>query len=128
MANPKKILLVEDDDIFLFTATFVLNKAFPNAEIAIKHHGQEALDYLMDHEPDLLFLDLNMPKMNGWEFLEAYEKLNLNQKGKVVLVMLTTSMNPDDRKKAETIKSLDGFISKPLTVEAINDLIATYLD
>jgi CheY-like chemotaxis protein len=121
MANPKKILLVEDDDIFLFTATFVLNKAFPNAEIAIKHHGQEALDYLMDHEPDLLFLDLNMPKMNGWEFLE---ELKLSNKPiNYPIVIVTSSIDPEDKKKADRNEFVKDYLEKPLNVDILKALV-----
>jgi CheY-like chemotaxis protein len=128
------VLLIDDDEATNYLHKMIIKNANCTEKCLVVESGYEALELLTSKEndkylqPDLIFLDINMPKMNGWEFLEAYENLNLNQRGKMILVMLTTSMNPDDRKKAETIENLDGFISKPLTVEAINDLIAKYLD
>ena len=122
MHNPKNILLVEDDDIFLFTATFVLNKAFPNTEITIKHQGEEALEYLKEHSPDLLFLDLNMPKMDGWEFLEALKTSDLSVTYPIIIV--TSSIDPEDKRKAERNELVKDYLEKPLNVDVLKALIS----
>lgn len=122
MNEPKNILLVEDDDIFLFTATFVLNKAFPNTEITIKHQGQEALDYLENRTPDLLFLDLNMPKMDGWEFLEELEESKIQVDFPIIIV--TSSIDPEDKRKAERNSLVSDYLEKPLRIETLKALIS----
>ena len=61
--------------------------------------------------------------INGWEFLEAYKKLNVEQQGKIVLVMITTSLNPDDEEKANKIEKITNFVQKPLSVKMINQLL-----
>ena len=72
--------------------------------------------------PELILLDINMPAINGWEFIEEYEEiieeLNLN----TTIVMLTTSINPDDKIKALSYDSVKKFENKPLTVEKLKEI------
>ena len=64
-----------------------------------------------------------MPGINGWEFLEAYDELEEKQHGRIVIVMLTTSLNPDDEKKANSIPPINGFQNKPLTPESLQEIL-----
>jgi CheY-like chemotaxis protein len=72
--------------------------------------------------PHIILVDINMPVLNGWEFLEVYEKLNI-QRQKVFLYMLSSSVYEYDIEKAKGFKSVDGFISKPLTIERLKELL-----
>ena len=67
-----------------------------------------------------------MPKMNGWEFLEAYDKLNVRKKEHGIIIMLTTSLNPDDELKARAISEIDGFENKPLRADGLEKVLTTY--
>lgn len=64
--------------------------------------------------------------MNGWEFLNAYEKLPDEQHAQIVVMMLTTSLNPDDKSKADTIGGVSGFLSKPLTKQLLKEILETH--
>ena len=129
---PKKlncILLVDDDEATNFIHRLVIEETDCAENIIAIQRPEEALKFLTTKEhdnfpnPDLLFLDINMPRMNGWEFLDAYDKLPAEQKAKVVIVMLTTSSNPADIERARARGQLGGFMSKPLTSKMILDVI-----
>ncbi|NJB70036.1 CheY-like chemotaxis protein [Saonia flava] len=124
----KSILLIDDDKATNFVHKIVIKKADCIENVVVAENGQEALEYLhttqnvSPPEPNIIFLDINMPVMNGWEFLEEYEKLNTNEQGDIILIMLTTSLNPDDLKKANGFSSISGYRNKPLTVEMIDEI------
>jgi CheY-like chemotaxis protein len=69
-----------------------------------------------------------MPRMNGWEFLDAYRSIHNEQKYKTIIVMLTTSENPDDRAKAHTIYEINEFLIKPLDEEKLRALLRKYFE
>lgn len=128
------ILLVDDDEPTNFLNQMVLEELNITEQIKVAQNGKEALTYLESTNignvnfplPELILLDINMPAMNGWEFLQQYAKLPANQKANVVIVMLTTSLNPDDRAKADEISEVTGFETKPLTADKIQELLEKY--
>ncbi len=123
------ILLIDDDETTNYVNTILVNKAECAEEVRSVTSGHGALDYLKsvdengNHpQPDLIFLDINMPIMSGWEFIEEYEKLLPEQRGKVLVWMLSTSNNPDDYDRAMKLGS-NGFMAKPLTISKLMDVI-----
>ena len=127
------ILLIDDDEPTNFLNQMTLEQAGCARHIQIVQSGQEALDYLMHKgkysngmpHPDLIFLDINMPAMDGWEFLERYRQLQPEQKASIVMIMLTTSLNPDDEAKAREIPEIKGFEHKPLRAHRLTTLLKT---
>ena len=126
-----KILVVDDEsDIkILFEQRF--RKEIRQAEFVFlfANSGEEALNVLSKnfHEAILILSDINMPGMNGWEFLDAYKKLPEDQTRHIKVLMLTTSINPDEEKKAIDIPEVKGFIHKPLTPEKLEKAINVYI-
>src|SRR5438445_13790262 len=102
----KCIMLVDDNPDDNFFHERVIKKDNAAEFVVAKQTGMDALEYLKskksneDPHPDLIFLDINMPGMNGWEFLEEYNKLDEIFKSRAIIIMLTTSENPDDKMKA----------------------------
>ena len=126
------VLLVDDDYVTNFLNAKVIEHAKIAEHVEVKLNGQEALDFLTKEKitdtasPCLILLDINMPIMDGWEFLQAYQQGALDQKNKANIVMLTTSSNPDDIKRAQNIPFVSGFKSKPLTTEILEDIIHSH--
>ena len=123
------ILLIDDDKPTNYFHKIIINDSGLTERVIAIQSGQEALEYLGQKEegqyprPDLIFLDINMPAMDGWEFLEEYNKLDKNKKAKILIIMLTTSINPEDEKKAKEINLINGFQRKPLSVEMLEKII-----
>jgi CheY-like chemotaxis protein len=125
------IMLVDDNYDDNFFHERVIKKSNLPCTVITKSTGAEALEYLRAKEtheahPDLIFLDINMPKMNGWEFLEAYHQLNKELKSEAIVIMLTTSDNIDDVQRAQAIAS--EYYTKPLTKEKFLSIVKKYLD
>lgn len=125
------ILLIDDNPADNEFHEIAIRKAGICDQIKVALDGFEALNYIRQSTvdstnfptPDLIFLDVNMPGMNGFEFLEEYQKLDEEIKSKLVIMMLTTSLNPDDELRAKTYNSLRGFMNKPLTTDTLQKLI-----
>ena len=120
-------LLVDDDPISCFIIEKVITAAHLTRYSHIVHNGKEAIDFITENCelvfvppncPDLIFLDLNMPVMNGFDFLEAYNALDFQFKSKMKIVVLTSSTNPTDLERLQGY-NLAGFLNKPLTVEGL---------
>jgi CheY-like chemotaxis protein len=127
------VLLIDDDEPTNYLNQATLAEADCTERIEVAQSGQAALDYLRKSGedlsyplPSLIFLDINMPAMDGWEFLGYYEALTQTQKAEVVVVMLTTSLNPEDETRAAVIPSISGFRCKPLTRTMIDSLLRVY--
>jgi CheY-like chemotaxis protein len=123
------ILLVDDNTDDNFFHKIIINKMNIVNRIDVVINGLEALAYLKKENqspPELIFLDINMPKMNGWEFLEQYKHLDVKQKARVVIMILTTSANPDDIKRANEIEEVTGFETKPLTEKMLTEILKQY--
>ncbi|HTF82050.1 MAG TPA: response regulator [Cytophagales bacterium] len=126
------ILLIDDDEPTNFINELVIKKMDCTHKVVSKSGARDALEYLKSQhngthpQPDLIFLDINMPAMNGWDFLEEYKTLDDRQKAKIVIVMLTTSLNPDDEERANKIKEINAFKSKPLTKELMEEILNKY--
>lgn len=133
--NPKlnSILVIDDDEPTNYLNLMIIEEAQCANFVKAVQSGKEALDYLensnhLNESPDLIILDINMPAMNGWEFLEKYRLLQKNKQGKVMVVMLTTSLFPEDREKAIEIPEVSGFENKPLTREKLDKILEKYFE
>src|ERR1700759_91114 len=121
------IMLVDDNPDDNFFHERVIRKNGSANIIVAKQTGPDALNYLKnraehpDKHPDLIFLDINMPGMNGWEFLTEYNKLDKELQSHAIVVMLTTSDNPDDKARAKDFGILFDFKTKPLTREMLQE-------
>lgn len=125
MDNKINLLVIDDDDINIFIIKKIVEKTGYNVNMVSKTNGLLAIDYLkatfgQESFPHLILIDINMPVLNGWEFLDAYEALNVSEK--VDMYMLSSSVYENDIEKAKTFSKVRGFISKPLSIERLIEL------
>ena len=121
------VMLIDDEEIDQKTYQRVLNRSGKANEVLIFTYATDALAYLKetpDKTIDVIFLDINMPRMNGFEFLEAATEELGEAFARMVIVMLTTSIDPSDRKRAEDNPLVRDFLDKPLTIEHVNHVAA----
>ena len=128
----KKILLVDDDEHTNFLNKTIIRHAKFADEVVSQIKAEEALKYIAEETrngnlPDLIFLDINMPLMDGWDFMREYARMGLNGVGPKV-IMLTSSINPKDEERAAAIEELSGFRSKPLSYDVLNDIYDRFFD
>lgn len=116
MPKIEKILMVDDDPIFLTLAEFIIRKELPNIQIYKATNGEEAVDFLEEQSVDTILLDLNMPIMNGWDFLNEMERRGKNHR----IFLLTSSIDPSDRQKAKDNPLVKSMLEKPLDQEKVN--------
>jgi CheY-like chemotaxis protein len=122
------IMLIDDNRHDNFFHERVIRKSDVTRQVIVHKKASDAINHLMAHKadsseyPELIFLDINMPGMNGWEFLEEFKKME-QEKQVPIIVMLTTSSNPDDLQKAKIAGSVVDFKSKPLTKEVLQEII-----
>src|SRR6185437_5498446 len=123
------IWLVDDDEINNFISIKLIKKALTNTDIMACLHGKYAIELLQDIQredasklPDYILLDINMPIMNGWEFLDEYTRLNIDPLGKCKVYIISSSVFSNDINKARSYPLVKDFVSKPLNVDKIVEL------
>jgi CheY-like chemotaxis protein len=126
------VLSIDDDKV-----TQVLNGVHLNTHkfcntIIKAYNGLEAIDFFkkllsgevsMESFPEVIFLDLNMPMMDGWDFLEAFKRDFAHFEVKTSIFILSSSINPEDLERAKNEKRIVGFLEKPLNAENIKKVI-----
>ena len=127
----KHLLLVDDDPTTNFFNRHLIGKMEIFDQIHEAANGQAALDKIAElHDrgeaPDMILLDINMPIMNGFEFLDRYTKLDDKIKSSVVVCMLTTSLAQEDLERSKEYDILNDYIDKPLYEAKMRELILKY--
>ena len=128
------ILCVDDDPITLMLCKKVIGKTTFSNKIITAQNGEEALSYFdaIRNEfevnnkttplPQLIFLDLNMPVMGGWEFLDCFSTSNYSNFNTIKVVVLSSTIDPEDLQKASTYPMVIDFLSKPITLSMLDYL------
>jgi len=130
MNKPFIICIVDDDEIYKFTMrkTIEMNKLA--RKVLIFFDGEEALDFITDNLgnnqdlPDVIFLDINMPIMDGFQFMQEYIKIKPRVGKKITIYMVSSSVDADDIEKANEISDIAGYLIKPIKASELNDIIA----
>ena len=125
-----KTLFIDDDRATNFLNKHIAKSSDSIVSIHLMHSGFEALTFLEKclndsaEKPNLIFLDINMPAMNGWEFLEQFYKLNEDLVNEIKVVILSSSDDPKDINRFRNNERLLDFVRKPLNREALDSVLA----
>ena len=120
----KTCLLIDDNYIDNFVTRKILEGSNFVEKIVVVRSADDAITALRDGliKPDVIFLDVRMPMMSGFEFLEEYDKIDLENKENIKIFMLSSSLDPLDMRKSSDNKYITQFIHKPLTQKALEEL------
>lgn len=122
-------ILIDDDSIFNFIHAKVIRQVDEEAYIADFISSSEALDFIKERcvshkaEPTLVFLDINMPEINGFELLDAIKELPAESVSKMSIYIITSSLNEKDVRKSKEYPILKGYIGKPLSFERVKEVL-----
>ncbi len=131
MSRKLNVLLIDDDATTNFLHKRTLNKTQLTRNIQVAETVQEAINFLKSsgraeqEKPELIFLDLNLPGLTGWDFIDEYKKIEPGNNPPVIII-LSASVNYDDEKRANEIAEIAGFRRKPLTVEMLDEIVENY--
>ena len=129
MKHIKKVALVDDDEIFVFLTSKTIENTHLVDIIKVFGNGLDAINFLKDNLdnpeslPEIIFLDLSMPVMDGWQFLEEFVKMNPKLGRKIVIYICSSSISPDDIKKAKAISAVSDYIIKPISKEKLVEIL-----
>ena len=123
--------MIDDDNIYQYTAKVLLESTGMTGQIYAFYNGLDALNFFTDHKdsnieilPDVIFLDINMPVMNGWEFLEEYQKIYQSLAKSIVLYVVSSSVDTVDMVKSRSFSAVTDYLIKPVNRIKFMELIA----
>ena len=116
------IFLIDDDEIQNIINRKIIELVDSKIVVTTFLDAQSALNMLSEgnQKPNIIFLDINMPRMNGWDFLKIYEEMEMD----IPVMILTSSINNHDKEKSQSYPSVGGFLSKPLSTEHLKDILS----
>ena len=131
MIQPQRFIVVDDDRSNNLICQCSLRRFSAETEIKTFLDAEIALQYIKDSYnedkteiPTVIFLDINMPAITGWEFLEIFKDFSDSIKKQFVIYMLTSSIDSRDQEKAEQNPLVQGFLSKPLSTKLVSEVMA----
>lgn len=122
--------IIDDDEIYTFTVKRIIARADIAEQSIFFDNGASAIHFFKENAqngdilPELILLDINMPQLNGWQFLEEYVKLVPSLAKKTSIFIVSSSIDADDYARAKKYKEVSDFIAKPITVENLRNILA----
>jgi len=127
--SSNRFIVVDDDPMNNKICQFIINQVHPHASITLFNDGETALAFIksqydkkVNESKTILFLDLNMPVMMGWEFLDEFKKLSSEIQNKFQIYILSSSVDERDKERASREPLIAGFISKPISKDILIEL------
>lgn len=132
LKKPDFVLLIDDDDAVNMLNTIILRKSGVADNIIAVQSGEKGLEALTEFQaedkwPGMIFVDINMPGICGWEFIERFKKDFIQFKNRCIICVLSSSLDPRDRETARNNADMvDSYLSKPLSIDAVTTLGVKY--
>ena len=131
LKKPDLVLLIDDDDAVNMLNTIILRKSGLADNIVAVQSGEKGLEalseFLTENKwPGIIFVDINMPGICGWEFIERFKKDFVQFKEKCLICVLSSSLDPRDRENAKNSDMVDSYLSKPLSIDVVTSLGKKY--
>lgn len=130
MSNfPFVICLIDDDEIYQYTALRIIKLSITTQKVITFSDGEKAINYLKENLdnlseiPDVIFLDINMPIMDGWLFIDEYINIKPQIGKKVTIYMISSSIDTTDILRASKISEISDYIVKPITPEKLKEIV-----
>lgn len=126
MKRIKLTYLIDDDEIYIFTTKKLIEKVDFCEEVAVFENGKEAIDAIKftiknkNELPDVILLDLNMPIMDGWQFLDEF--IRIKSKKNIKIYIVSSSIDPSDIARANTYNMVSNYIVKPISREKLQEI------
>jgi CheY-like chemotaxis protein len=124
------VCLIDDDNIYQYTARVILESTGLAKEIRSFYNGSEAIAYFRDEKnmqadtlPDVIFVDINMPVMNGWEFLEEYHKFCAMLPKNIAVYVVSSSIDSNDMQKSRSYRAVNDYLVKPVNRSKYQELM-----
>ncbi len=127
--SQKRICIIDDDKILIFLTKKLINAQDSSIEISEYGDGHEAIEFFkanMQNDsdfPDVIFLDISMPVMDGWEFLDEYSKIDMEIRKNIQLYMFSSSISAHDMERATANPNVNDYLTKPLTKEKLIEIL-----
>lgn len=128
MKKIKLTCIIDDDDIYVYAIKRLIDIQKLCDNILVFKDGREALDYFknniknIDLIPDIILLDVKMPIMDGWQFVNEYIKLEIDKIKDVAMYMVSSSIDPRDIKRADAIPQIEKYLFKPITFDELKEI------
>lgn len=129
MDHIKNLALIDDDELFVFLTKMTIEETNLVDLIKVFRNGLDAINFLKENSndpdqlPEVILLDISMPVMDGWQFIEEYIKLKPRIGKKITIYIVSSSISPKDLAKAKSISEVTDYIIKPMTKEALIEII-----
>lgn len=125
----KKLVLVDDDEVYVYLTRRMIQETALVDQVKVFRNGLEAINFLKscadqpDQLPEVIFLDLSMPVMDGWQFLKEFTLLKPHTSNKITIYIVTSSISPEDLTRARAISEVSDYLIKPVRKEQFIALI-----
>jgi two-component system, chemotaxis family, chemotaxis protein CheY len=128
----KSLCVVDDDTIYQFTTARMVQIVDSSVDVLTFGDGEQAMRYINANAhdaaklPDMILLDLNMPFMDGWEFLSAFEAIRDNLSKSIIIYVVSSSIDERDALRARSYGDVQDYLEKPVTTDRIRTLLSVY--